>query len=132
MSKMSNVTTLQLSSYLSSHRSIAADLIAQSEETRQKAAKYAESFANLESIIGSLNGAKRHGYRIRFRALQSELKAAIDELTILERELVDIRRGLAQQAVATSAASEAHPALAKVAGQQSKGPLEDVAKMDRV
>ena len=89
---MSNVKTLHLSEPVLKQRLIAADLIAQSEQTREKAAKFAECFPDLESIIEALNGAKRHGYRIRFRGLQTELKAAVEELMMLEKQLCDIRR----------------------------------------
>ncbi|MCK1410608.1 hypothetical protein [Bradyrhizobium sp. 76] len=97
---MSNVTTLHLSQPVLKQRLIAADLIAQSEEAREKAAKFAQCFAELESTIEALNGAKQHGYRIRFRGLQSELKAAVEELMVLEKQLCDIRRHFARQAVA--------------------------------
>lgn len=132
--EMSNVTHLRPSDPLSQHRLIAADLIAQSEETRQKANKYAECFAGLESVIDGLNGVKRHGYRIRFRSLQSELKAAIDELMSLEGELIDIRRCLARRAAVTvkpaPSGSEALPA--KVAGQHSLGLPEGTAEVGQV
>jgi len=95
---------------------------------------YAHCFENLEEIIASLNGSKRHGYRIRFRALQCELKAAVDELMLLEQQLVDIRRCLAQQAVAAShaVASASLPASAKVAGQHPVGSLEAAAEVRQV
>lgn len=131
---MSNVTTLRPSDPVLKHRLIAADLIAQSEETRQKANKYAQCFAGLESVIDGLSGAKRHGYRIRFRSLQSELKAAIDELMSLESELIDIRRCLARQAAVTArpapSGSEALPA--KVAGQHSIDLPEGTAEVRQV
>ncbi len=131
---MSNVTTLRPSEPLLQHRLIAADLIAQSEETRQKATKYADCFAELESVIDSLNGAKRHGYRIRFRSLQSELKAAIDELMCLERELIDIRRCLARQAAAPAKGGPSGSVLvpSNVAGQDSVGLPEGTAEMGQV
>jgi hypothetical protein len=132
--EMSNVTTLRPSDPLLQHRLIAADLITQSEETRQKANKYAECFAGLESVIDSLNGAKRHGYRIRFRSLQSELKAAIDELMTLEGELIDIRRYLARQAAVTTkrAPSDAEALPAKVAGQHPVGLPKGAAEVGQV
>jgi len=131
---MSNVTTLHLSAPVLKQRLIAADLIAQSEETRENAAKFAECFPELESTIEALNGAKRHGYRIRFRGLQSELKAAVEELMVLEKQLCDIRRYFARQAVAESKGplSPAFFELSEIAGQNSISSFERSAEVGQV
>jgi len=101
---MSEVTNLHLREPLARQRLIAADLIAQREDAWQKAEHYTRCFSDMEALIASLSGAKRPAFRVRFRALQSELKAAVDELMILERQLLDIRGCLAAQATAPSTA----------------------------
>ncbi|MCK1285647.1 hypothetical protein IVB41_17135 [Bradyrhizobium sp. 44] len=123
---MSNVTTLHLSEPVLKQRLIAADLIAQSKETREKRAKFAQCFAELESTIEALNGAKRHGYRMRFRRLQRELKAALEELVLLEKQLCDVRRYVARQAVAETKGplSPAFFELSEVARQNSISSFE--------